>query len=368
MISNWLFVLHRLAYDESNKGPAVTILRRLLSFLSFLYYLGIMSKRALLNAKVLTPRKLDCMVISVGNITWGGTGKTPLIEMLAKVLTAEGRKVAVLLRGYGKKVSAKRKPAMEWMETGDEANLLKKNLPGIHILADKDRLKSGRLAIKEYGVDTLLLDDGYQHWKIDRDFDIVAINGNNPFGNGRLLPRGILREPISAISRADIVCFTKVDDRDTTELQVKLKDINHNLLFVESIHTPVYLYDFYAKKRLIPEDIRGNSVILFSGIGDPDSFKDNIIRLGAKVKTDFRYPDHYVYLKKDIENIFIASREAGADAIITTEKDMVKAGPLLNEFQYLASKPVRFLSLRIELKIIKNERELIDRLVSISKC
>lgn len=365
---DWLFAMHRLAYDENNKGPAVTILRWMLSFLSFLYYLGIMLKSALLNAKVLTPEKLDCMVISVGNITWGGTGKTPLVEMLAKALTSEGRKVAVLLRGYGRKVSAKKKPSMEWMETGDEASLLKKNLPGIHILAGKDRLKNGRLAIKKYGVDTLLLDDGYQHWKIDRDFDIVAINGNNPFGNGRLLPRGVLREPISAISRADIVCWTKVDDRDTTELQSQLKDINHNVLFAESIHKPVYLYDFYANKRLPLEDIQGNSVILFSGIGDPGSFKDNIIRLGAKAKADFRYPDHYVYRKKDIEDIFTSAVKSGVDTVVTTEKDMVKAGPLLNEFHNPASGPVRFLSLRIELKIIKNERELIDRLVSISKC
>jgi tetraacyldisaccharide 4'-kinase len=137
---------------------------------------------------------------------------------------------------------------------------------------------------------------------------------------------------------------------------------------VESIHRPVYFYDFYANKRLPLEDIRGNSVILFSGIGDPDSFKDNIIRLGAKVEADFRYPDHYVYIKKDIEDIFTAAIKSGVETVVTTEKDMVKVGPLLNEFHNLASEPVRFLSLRIELKIIKNERELIDRLVSLSKC
>jgi len=366
--------MHKAAYDKRNKGLCITVLRYLLSLLSFVYWLWVMSIKFLCEAGVLAPQKLDCVVISVGNITWGGTGKTPLVEMLAKSLTSEGKKVAVLLRGYGKKVpwfpcfAKNLSPSVEWMETGDEAALLKKNLPGIHVLVGRDRLKNGRLAINKYGIDTLILDDGYQHWQIDRDFNIVTINGNNPFGNGWLLPRGILREPVSSISRADVVCLTKVDGMDTGELQAKLKGINCNLSFVESIHNPVYLYDFYEKKRLGFENIKETQVIIFSGIGDPDSFKENLIKLGARVEGDFRYPDHYIYRNRDIEDIFTAAGESGIDTVITTEKDMVRVGPLLDEFRSLESRPNRILSLRIELKIITNERGLIDRLLAVYMC
>ncbi len=360
--------MHKAAYDKRNKGLCITALRHLLSLLSFIYWLWVMIIKTLCEAGVLAPQKLDCVVISVGNITWGGTGKTPLVEMLAKSLTSEGKKVAVLLRGYGKKVAKNLSPSIEWMKIGDEAALLKKNLPGIHVLVGRDRLKNGRLAINRYGVDTLILDDGYQHWQIERDFNIVTINGNDPFGNGWLLPRGILREPVSSISRADMICLTKVDGMDTGELQAKLKGINCNIFFVESIHNPVYLYDFYEKKRLGFENIKGTQVIIFSGIGDPDSFKENLIKLGAKVEGDFRYPDHYIYRNKDIEDIFTAAGESGIDTVITTEKDMVRVGPLLDGLQGLSSKPNRVLSLRIELKIITNERNLIDRLLAVYRC
>ena len=213
--------------EDRRRGPFPRLIQCVLWAFSHLYRLGVWTRLRLYEAGIFRRQSMGCLTISVGNITVGGTGKTPVVEMLAKALSEGGRKVAVLSRGYKSKrpprhemlgaaeedystrvVSDGEKVLLDPIHAGDEPYLLAKNLNGVAVLVDKNRIRAGEYAISRLGADTLILDDGFQYLTLGRRLDFVLIDCTNPFGNGHLLPRGLLREPLSGLKRRSWVCFT----------------------------------------------------------------------------------------------------------------------------------------------------------------
>jgi tetraacyldisaccharide 4'-kinase len=331
------------------KGPQAVLLRGCLFLLSLVYGLAVVILAAWQRIR---PRRLGAKVISVGNITLGGTGKTTLVEYLSAKLSAQGYKIAVLSRGY------KRNPARIGAGgLGDEPMMLQENLPSAKIIVDKNRARAAQKAIRDHACDTLILDDGLQQWKIFKDLEIITIDTGNPFGNCRMLPAGFLREPLGALKRADIFVLTQVYSGQVLDgLTAKLKRINSRALIVESKHEPkgVRRLD-QADELMDTQFLKGLPVAIFSGIGNPDGFSDCVCGLGSKVVKTYKFPDHHDYTQADILRIVKEAKENNLEAIITTQKDAVK-------IRELNIKEAPILVLEIKLSITKNEAEFNRRL------
>ena len=342
-------LLYKLATDKY-KGVLAAIFKLPLLLLSFIYGALI---RALILFYSFSPRILACKVISVGNITVGGTGKTSLVELISRLLKENGRSLAVLTRGYKGTYSI----------MADEPRMLAKNLEGIPVIVDKDRIRAAKRAIREYNVDTVILDDGFQQWRIKKDLEIVTIDAANSFGNRHMLPRGLLREPLASLKRADIFFLTKVDQaKGVGIIKVILSKINPQALTVESKHNPVGFYDINNPEKILKTDyLKGKRVLIFSGIGDPGSFTYLIKNLGISIGLDLRFPDHYNYSAQDLSRIVSRYKKENLDAIVTTEKD---ASRLPDESLGIFD-GCKLLVLRVELKIMKNEGDFIARLLSL---
>jgi len=303
-------------------------------------------------------------VISVGNITWGGTGKTPLVELLARRLINDGRRVAILTRGYGRSaVAARSKTYTAGVSgMGDEAYLLLRKLPGVAVIVNSNRLAAARQAQQLYKSDTLILDDGFQQWGVEKDIDIVTIDASNPFGNGHMIPAGILREPPSALRRADIFVLTNADSATNIEaLKSRIAAIKPEGLIVLARHAPCGMYMLSdPSKDCSLKLVRGIPVALVSAIGNPGSFRRTVEGLKISVEEEFIFPDHHRYSISDIASISKACLKKGIKAIITTEKDAVKIAPL----SAAIIGPDMFV-LKISLEIIEHEELFYSRLRSI---
>ncbi|MEA3561021.1 MAG: tetraacyldisaccharide 4'-kinase [Candidatus Omnitrophota bacterium] len=341
--------LHSLATDRA-KGVLATVFKAFLLIGSFFYYLGINFILFLYRNGIFKVYKLNCKVISVGNITWGGTGKTPIVEMLTKRLAKQGKKVAVLTRGYG----------------GDECWVLKNKLCDIPVLIDKNRLNSGRIAVKKYGVDVVILDDGFQYRKIKKDLEIVAVNSSNPFGNNWLIPRGVLREPLSRLKTADLFFLTKTDlagKEKVDNLRKRLKNINSNAVIIESIHSPSCLYELATKKKLNFTNLKGRRTAILSAIGDPQSFQKTVESLEVEIIYNLSLLDHYQYTARDIRNFIKYCQSLRVAIIITTEKDSVKLRNIVEKLQASGFKlQANFFCLVIQLEITESNDNL-DRIL-----
>src|SRR5579872_4974828 len=254
---------------EQRPGYRASLVRSLLYLLSKLFQIAVKTRRFLYNFRILRDSTLGVQVIAIGNLTVGGTGKTPVVEKFARELRDEGRNVAILSRGYRSKpvpihkwlvnkiflrddttpprvVSDGRSLLLDSEMAGDEPYMLASNLKDVVVLVDKDRVKSGRYAIEKFGCDTLLLDDGFQYWKLrGRRQDIVLVDRQQPFGNEHLQPRGSLREPPSHLSRANYIFITKSDGK-TNELRRRIAELNPTAGIIECVHHPLYLEDVFT--------------------------------------------------------------------------------------------------------------------------
>ena len=329
------------------KGIVAEFLKAILFTLSIIYGVVI---RILSILSFIRCRKLPLKVISVGNITLGGTGKTPLVEFIALNLKNRAHKLAVLSRGYKKQEG----------DIGDEPAMLQEKLSGIPVIVGKNRAACANKAAINLAVDTVILDDGFQQWGMVKDLDIVTINALDPFGNFHILPRGILREPVSSLKRAHIFVLTKTNLAfDTQKIKQLLNKINPNAEIFESTYLCAGLYTITNKDNFIPfGSLTGKPVALFSGIGDPASFESLVQAQGLQVGVFFKFPDHHNYTKNDLDKIINACLEKKINTIITTEKDAVRLT------DYSAPQGLQILVLKIKL-IIKNEEKFISRLLGI---
>ncbi len=332
---------------DKREGGAYIPLKFMLLVLSFFYGMGIAARALFYRFGIFKKEKPPICIISVGNLTLGGTGKTPFVMMLAGILKDElARQVSILIRGYG------------W----DEQAMLKEKVSDIPVIVGEDRVKSARRAIRVDTSDTAILDDGFQYWELARDLDIVLVDSRNPFGNGHLFPRGILRETKTALERADIVVFTKVNKSkfDINVLKEEMKTINDRILFLETVHRPRYLYDFKTKTRDSLSSVNGRRIILVSSIGDPDYFEETMKDMGSTIIEHIKFSDHHNYRQKEME--YIASRcgESNAGLLVTTEKDAVKLRRLR-----LSTGECSLKVLAVEMEITDGREELIVRLHSL---
>ena len=327
---------HSLNLASLQKWLLSTPLGVLLIPFSWLYAMGVWIRNRFYALGVFGVQTLPCPVISVGNITVGGTGKTPAVIAIAEHLQKASLRVAILLRGYkrearegitvvsdGKEVYASAK------ESGDEAYMMAECLSGVPIIVGRERYLAGQIALERFNVDVLLLDDAFQHRQLGRNVDILTVPVTHPFGNpAKLLPAGTLREPLSALRRADIILLTHAD---TAEISVRAKEAVKRLapdaLVLESIHQPLYLYPLIREDsgdRQDVEMLEGRRLLAVCGIGNPDAFVGTLMRCAPASVELLAFPDHHVYVGADAQRIGAVFRETKADLIITTQKDAQK--------------------------------------------
>lgn len=316
---------YNLATDE-RKGFIAGIIKFFLLVLSLIYGLAV---SMLILFYRFRPCRLNCKVIGIGNITLGGTGKTSLVEYIARYLKQQGHKVVVISRGY-KRVTRHKAQGTSAKDMGDEPFMLSRKLGDIPVIVDADRIRAIDEAIKDYSCDTVILDDAFQQWGIIKDLEIVTIDATNPFGNRYLIPRGILREPRTSLKRADIFMLTKTNLAESIqELKNYLTKVNPAAAIFESVHKPVGFYASGKPDELLnPQALEGKPAAIFSGIGDPDSFGNLLFNLGVKICLNFEFPDHHCYRQDELDRIFKNAKEKGISTVITTEKDAVRISDL----------------------------------------
>jgi tetraacyldisaccharide 4'-kinase len=274
-------------------------------------------------------RRLPCRVISIGNLTLGGTGKTPVVEVVAGLLQQEGVRVCVLSRGYGGKaqsgitvVSDGERCLVPPEVAGDEPALLAEHLAALPVIVGKDRYAAGMLAVERFGVDAIVLDDGFQHVQLARDLDILLLDASRPFGNGRLFPRGELRDRPSAVARADAIVMTRWESAAAPSLLIPPL-CRLNLPLFCSQHRPLDLRVLSNGHILPLTSLKGQRLVAFCGIGTPHHFRLTLQRLGAEIVAFVAFPDHHPYRQSDIEHLIGIAKQHGADRLVTTEKDGV---------------------------------------------
>lgn len=367
-------------YDREQDGGAVRSLAAFLKGLSLLFTGVVKSRLFLYQERILRNHHLGCLVIVVGNLTVGGTGKTPVVEKLARSLNERGRKVAILSRGYKsrkeplthrwwrmlthseppppKVVSDGKNVLLDSEVAGDEPYMLARNLPGVAVVVDKDRVKAGLYAIRKFQADTLILDDGFQYFALKDHLQLLLIDKTNPFGNRSLLPRGVLREPVEHLRRASHIFLTKSDGRPDPGLDAVLHKYNPDADIIECTHEPRYLQEINGVNRLPLEELKGLRVFAFCGIAVPESFEKFLSDYGAVIAGHKWFLDHHRFDQEEIDNIFHKAKVAGATMVVTTEKDSVRI-----PHHYMAPLPLYYL--RVEIELIKgadNFDEVVERI------
>ncbi|MGJ3242084.1 MAG: tetraacyldisaccharide 4'-kinase [Opitutales bacterium] len=334
-------------YDRRQSRGA-RILGRFLHALSYLFSTIAQTRVLLYEKRIMRNQPLGCLVVVVGNLTVGGTGKTPVVEVFARSLAERGRKVAILSRGYKSKKEPLLKKAwrnithteappprvvsdgetvfLDSETAGDEPYMLARNLlrHGVLVLVDKNRVKAGNYAIRKFGVDTLVLDDGFQYLPLKGRLNLLLVDKTNPFGNGHLLPRGILREPVKHLRRASYVFLTKSDGRPDETLRALIRQHNPAAEIIECAHQPQFLAPLDLSERIPLDRLRRARVAAFSAIAVPEGFEAFLIRHGAEIRYNRRFLDHHRFTPDELEGVFQAAREAEVDFIVTTEKDAVR--------------------------------------------
>lgn len=374
-LENYLVRLIQEKGADQDQPAAVNVFLALLKGISLVFSAVVSLRYFLYGIGLLRRYPLGIQVISIGNVTAGGTGKTPVTEIFARTLAAEGRKVAILSRGYRRKeaplwqrlftqvvepplvVSDGKHVLLDSEKGGDEPYMLASNLPGVAVVVDRNRVKAGRYAIKRLGCDTIILDDGFQYQKLKHSIEVVLVDSTNPFGNGNMLPRGILREPARHLKRADIIFLTKCRG-DVTAVREEIRKYNTTAEIVECNHTPKVLKDVWSREEYPLSWLNGKTTCTLSGIASPKGFENSLRHLGAKVVWCERYADHHRYDSSEILYALNRTADMGADALITTEKDAVR-------FPRFETTPVRCLYLRIAIEILsgaENFASIISRI------
>jgi tetraacyldisaccharide 4'-kinase len=369
-----------VVYDRQ-RGRTAWLLAAVLRTLSWVFTGIVRTRTYLYETRVLHDQPLGCLVVVVGNLSVGGTGKTPVVETFARSLLQRGRRVAILSRGYGSRKEPRWQKALRWFthreappprivsdgeqllmgpdQAGDEPYMLARNLPGVVVLVDKNRVKAGQYAIRQFGADVLLLDDGFQYLPLRGQLNLLLIDKNNPFGNRCLLPRGILREPVSHMQRASYVFVTKSDGVADPELEADIRRYKPEGELIECRHAPKYLKSVWGAELLPLEWLKGRAVATFSGIATPESFESFVTGFGASITHNHRFIDHHRFNGHELERFYAAAEGTAATAIITTEKDSVRLRP------EWASRQLPIYFLRLEVEILRGAQDFEEAIARI---
>jgi tetraacyldisaccharide 4'-kinase len=318
-------------------GGAPLALRLLLTPAALAYGFATRFRREAYREGTFQVRKLRAPVISVGNVTVGGTGKTPMVQWIARWCLRNGRKPAILSRGYGARAAG--------AGENDETLLLGRALPQVPQYAAPDRVAAGGKAIAA-GADCLLLDDGFQHLRLHRDMNLVLLDALDPFGGGRVLPAGTLREPLDSLCDADAIVLTRADalgEGLLEKLRQQVRALMPSKAIIEAAHRATALTLLSAAEAEPVEWLSGRRVFLFCGLGNPDGFLHTVSKLGAEIAGAHFFPDHFAYRPRDLAALAEECVSQRADCALTTEKDAVKIGA----WQGMA--PLRVLKVEIEL-------------------
>jgi len=300
-----------------------------LRLVSVLYALVQRVRARCYRIKIFRTRRLDCRVISIGNLTLGGTGKTPAVMMVADTLRRRGFKPAILSRGYGGNSTEPVNVVCDGQQTllspeavGDEPVMMAQRLKDIPVLTGRIRYETGRYAIERFGADVLILDDGYQHLPLHRDLNILLCDETRPFGNGVVFPAGELREPLSAVKRADLICLTRCRGENNTD---RVHACNRQQAPVVKTGLRVQsVIDLSSGEELGIEAVQHQPVEAFCGIAHPLDFFHTLEQVPVQIVNQNYFPDHHVYSMEELKTIENRARETGAKLIVTTEKDAVK--------------------------------------------
>ena len=362
--------LEQFAIDvilERRGGFRAALLRSFLYLLSLIYERLVQVRLFLYRKRVLRERALGCLVISIGNLTVGGTGKTPIVEKFARALQKGGRHVAILSRGYKsvprpskrsllaklrgdnpdppRIVSDGKSLLLDSLTAGDEPYMLAHNLKNVAVLVDKDRVKSGLFAIEKMNADTLLLDDGLQYLHLKHRLDIVLVDRQAPFGNEFLLPRGTLREPPRNLRRASYIFITKSTGESNEQLIKRVRRYNRTAEIIECAHNPLHLQNVVTGEIASLEKLHGTFIGSICAIAAPDSFEDGLRKLGARIEIAKRYIDHHRYTEAELQSFINRCIRRDLEMVVTTEKDAVR-------FPLLVKTEVPIFFLRVEIEIL----------------
>lgn len=332
------------------RGPWAWLLRSLLRLGEIPYAVAVRWRNGRFDAGSRPSTRVDACVISVGNLTVGGTGKTPFVEWLARWFRARGLRVTLISRGYKAEQGAR----------NDEALELEQRLRDVPHLQHPDRVLAARMAIEEFECQVILLDDAFQHRRIARDLDIVLIDALQPFGHGHLLPRGLLREPVASLKRAQVVVLSRadlVDEPTRRSIQAQVAPHAASATWVEVAHTPRCLTSSSGREQGL-DSLRGMRVGAFCGIGNPEGFRRSLARCGIELASWREFPDHHAYTRDDVRGITTWAREQNLATLICTHKDLVKIAS-----DRLEGLPLWGLS--ISLEILAGGAELESRLLAV---
>jgi tetraacyldisaccharide 4'-kinase len=325
---------HKLISGQT-AGLTATALRFSMEVAAAGYSLAVILRNFLYSKQWLKIHTADAPVISIGNITTGGTGKTPLVIWLCKFLQQKQIPCAVLTRGYKAR------------ETTDEPAILAESCPQAKIIVNPNRVEAAAEAVDKFGAKVLIMDDGFQHRRLHRDLDIVTIDATCPFGYEKLLPAGLLREPVASLKRADAAVLTRcnqISESELSRIEKKLQLINPGMVIARSIHNPICVKSTAGEKITI-EQLRSRKIFAFCGIGNPDAFLNTVRNTGANLVGSKIYNDHHHYTDSDIDDIHSQANHLGADLILSTQKDWTRTALLTS-----AKKDIPFAYLAVEIK------------------
>lgn len=364
------------------KGFRATLMRFLMRALSGVFRAIVQIRLWRYRSGAREQKYLGVQVVAIGNITVGGTGKTPAVELLARTLRDRGRHVAILSRGYkskkldhaqrwqtpqGQPIPSERMPKvvstgsallLDSKFAGDEPFMLARNLDGVAVVVDKNRVKSGHFAVSQLASDTLLLDDGMQYLDLAHSIDLVLIDASSPFGTEALLPRGTLREPPKNLRRASYILITKCTGSSNADLIARIRKYNRTAEIIECTHGPIHLENVFTRERQPLEFLKDKWVGAISAIAVPEAFESSLEKLGARVEIRRRFSDHYRFSRKEVEIFMQRCVERDMELICTTEKDAVR-------FPHPTSVDVPVYFLRIEVEILEGQEiwsDLISRI------
>lgn len=346
---------YRKLISGQKAGLGAALLRLVLGFAAGGYSIAVRARNFLYSAGWLKAHRADAAVISVGNITVGGTGKTPLVIWLCKEIISDSRfqipncQCAILTRGY----KATKNSKLKTQNYSDEPAILAESCPGVKVIVNPDRVAGAAEAVSKFGANTLIMDDGFQHRRLARDIDIVTIDATQPFGYGKMLPAGLLREPVASLKRTDAVVITRCDqiaETELSEIERKLQTINPNMIIARSIHAPTSVKSM-DNKEISLEHLKDKKIFAFCGIGNPGAFLNTIKTIGSELAGSKVYNDHHHYTDSCLANIYEQAKHLKADLILTTQKDWTK---IISDFESLL--PLAYIG--IEIKFLAGEDKL----------